>query len=264
VKLANRLRELPGDPCIIARLHPAAHAAGSPHCDTMAYIQQVIVFDAVGTLIHCEPPAAQVYAEVARRFDSRLSLEDISRRFRQAFGRQEEIDRSQDWLTDEGREYQRWRAIVAETLDDVSDGEATFRALYDHFARPEAWRLDADAPGLIRQLREQRRCVALASNFDHRLRPILHGLIELPSLAQLFISSELGWRKPAPAFFKMIADGLGVPKSALLFVGDDLSNDYHGARDAGYTAVLLDPMNRHPQLGQDRVERLGDLGRRFA
>ncbi len=98
---------------------------------------RVVFFDAVGTLIHPEPSAPAVYAAVGRRFGSRLDVETIARRFRDAFRRQETIDRLAGWRTDEGRELARWPAIVAETLADIADPEACFRELYAALRPPE-------------------------------------------------------------------------------------------------------------------------------
>src|SRR5262245_54780253 len=102
---------------------------------------QAVAFDAVGTLLFPEPSAAVVYADVGRRFGSRLDVEEIARRFRAAFHEEEQIDVADDLRTSEEREERRWRRIVKRVLDDVSDGEQCFRRLYDHFARPDAWRL---------------------------------------------------------------------------------------------------------------------------
>ena len=74
---------------------------------------EVVVFDAVGTLIHPEPPAATVYAEVGRRFGGCHSVEVIAPRFAAAFAREEEADRAAGWRTSEDRESRRWRDIVA-------------------------------------------------------------------------------------------------------------------------------------------------------
>ena len=46
---------------------------------------RAVVFDAVGTVIHPDPPAAEVYVEVGRRFGSRLGMADIVGRFAAAF-----------------------------------------------------------------------------------------------------------------------------------------------------------------------------------
>ena len=82
---------------------------------------RAVVFDAVGTLLTPEPSAAEVYAEVGRRFGSRLDLPAIRARFRAAFAQEDERDRAASWRTDPAREERRWRAIVAHTLPDVGD-----------------------------------------------------------------------------------------------------------------------------------------------
>ena len=97
---------------------------------------RAVFFDAVGTLLHPQPDAATVYAEVGRRFGSSLDAETICRRFREAMARQDDMDRANGWRTSEQREVQRWRTIVAEVLDDTTDAEACFAALYQHFGEP--------------------------------------------------------------------------------------------------------------------------------
>src|SRR3954468_9457450 len=105
---------------------------------------RAVFFDAVGTVIHPEPSAGAAYAEFGRRFGSRLEASEVRRRFAAAFQREEDEDARSGHRTDEGREVQRWRRIVASVLDDVADREGCFAPLYEHFANPAAWRADAD------------------------------------------------------------------------------------------------------------------------
>lgn len=204
---------------------------------------RAVVFDAVGTLIMPDPPAHAVYAEVGRRFGSRLDQDVITARFRAAFRAEEEVDRAAGWRTDEEREMRRWRTIVAATLDDVTDGESCFRELWRHFARPSAWRSDPDAGQVIAELRRRGLSVGIASNFDGRLRSVAAGLPALAPVSTLVISSEVGWRKPAGAFFEAVARAVRCEPGEVLHVGDDRANDYDGALAAGLRAVLL------PDLG---------------
>ena len=53
---------------------------------------RAVVFDAVGTLLHPDPAAAEVYVEIGLRFGSQLDLESVRRAFRKAFLRQEELN----------------------------------------------------------------------------------------------------------------------------------------------------------------------------
>jgi putative hydrolase of the HAD superfamily len=214
---------------------------------------RAVVFDAVGTLIFPDPPAPRVYAEVGGRHDSRLSPEVIAQRFAAAFRREEDIDRAAGLRTSEARERERWQYIVAAVLDDVEDPAACFRELFEHFSRPEAWRCDPEATAVLRELARRGYALGLASNYDRRLQGVAEGMPELTPIQRLVISSEVGWRKPSPAFFASLCQNLALSPGQVLFVGDDIANDYEGARAAGLRALLWDPHGRAPAA----VERLG-------
>jgi putative hydrolase of the HAD superfamily len=221
---------------------------------------RAVFFDAVGTLIHPEPPAPTVYAQVGRRFGSRLPLEIIRDRFLAAFQHEEHADRVNDYRTSEKREIERWRYIVSFVLDDVTDREACFEELFAHFARPSSWRCDTDAAGTLHELAARGYRLGLASNYDKRLRSVIAGLPALIPLGELVISSEVGWRKPAPAFFNAVMRAVAMPAEQILFVGDDLANDYKGARAAGIQAVHLDPRKLGtPDDGVARLNRLEQI-----
>jgi putative hydrolase of the HAD superfamily len=219
---------------------------------------QAIVYDAVGTLIHVKPSVAELYVQVGRRFGSGLDAAEVRRRFPAAFARQERIDREAGWRTNEMRERARWRDIVAEVLDDVTDTEGCFETLWDIFSRPDAWTHDADAAGVLATIRQRGVIQAVASNFDGRLRGLLDAMPALAGLAPIVISSEVGWRKPAPEFFDALRRALQLPAERILFVGDDRANDFDAARSAGMRALLLDPTGRHDDVAE-RLERLRDV-----
>src|SRR5205823_5220813 len=101
------------------------------------------------------PPATAVYAEVGRRYGSRLSPVEIAPRFVSAFQREEIFDRRHGLQTSEEREILRWRHIVGEVLDDVADAEQCFQTLFDHFGSATSWRCDAEAAATISALAER-------------------------------------------------------------------------------------------------------------
>ncbi len=218
-----------------------------------------VFLDAVGTLLHPDPPAAQVYFEVGRRHGSRLDASVVAQRFAHAFRRQDEADHATGLRTDEAHEEARWRAIVAEVLSDVSDAEACFVQLHQHFAQPQSW---ACAPGTaqtLATLSDQGYQLGIASNFDSRLRRVATGIDALRPLRHLVISTEVGWRKPAPAFFVELCRRTGLLPQQILFLGDDAVNDYQGARAAGLQALLLDPDHRCPVGPEARLRSLSEL-----
>ncbi len=220
---------------------------------------QAVFFDAVGTLIHPDPAAGLVYAEIGRRFGSRYTFPTIASRFAQAFAKEESADRAANLRTSEEREFRRWRNIVAQVLDDVADPEACFLEIYQHFAGTGAWRLAAAAAEVLDHLAGRGLVLGLASNYDQRLRGLARSLPALNRLQHLVISSEVGWRKPAGEFFQAVARSAHLPPERILFVGDDPANDYEGATAAGLGALLLAGVDTYPSFTGPRLAHLRDL-----
>jgi putative hydrolase of the HAD superfamily len=220
---------------------------------------RAVFFDAVGTLIHPDPPASDVYANVGRRFGSRLDSTAIGPRFRAAFHRQEDYDREHGYRTNCEREVQRWRSIVAEVLDDVTDPQACFQTLFEHFARPDAWRCESDTGAVLGALVKLGYRLGLASNYDTRLHQVADGLPQLQPLRHRVISAEVGFCKPTAGFFQKVCEAADAAPQQILVVGDDFVDDYEGAIAAGLSAILYDPSGAHPDKMTVRIARLGDL-----
>jgi putative hydrolase of the HAD superfamily len=220
---------------------------------------RAVFFDAVGTVIHPAPAAADAYVAIGRRFGSRLAPDEVRRRFSASFKRQEEHDLRSGLRSDEQRELDRWRQIVAEVLDDVADLNGCFDALYDHFARPGSWRCEPGTAEVLDALRQAGYQVGLASNFDSRLRLVVEGLSELAAARQMAISAEIGWKKPAPRFFATLCELAGAEPERVLLVGDDPDNDFAGARCFGLHALLFDPAGRSALPPEQRIGSLREL-----
>jgi putative hydrolase of the HAD superfamily len=227
-----------------------------PH---LTSITRAVFFDAVGTLIHPRPSAPTVYAAVAERYGLSLSAADVRERFVAAYLNEEAADVRANWLTSEARERARWHTIVCETLSGVSDAEACYRELFDHFAQPEAWEPDADAGAVLGALAARGLVLGMGSNYDARLWSVLAGFAQFDALKpRVLISSEVGARKPGAGFFSEVTRAAGCEPGEVLFVGDDLDNDYAGATNAGLRAVLLDPHARYAHVPH-RAARLAQL-----
>ncbi|MCI0379595.1 MAG: HAD family hydrolase [Gemmataceae bacterium] len=234
----------------------------------MAKQLQAVFFDAVGTLFHAKPAVAKVYWSVAKRFGSSLTAAEIQSRFAYAFGAEETRDRDNAFRTDEARELRRWRDIVRYALTDVTDPEACLAELYAHFGRPEAWQCHPDAASLLAHLADAGYRLGLASNYDQRLHAVVGGHLGMPFLSagkqecclHVVVSATVGWKKPAPEFFQAVCRAVQLAPEEIVFVGDDVDNDAHGARRAGLRAVLFDSEQKYEHLWDGpRIARLTDL-----
>jgi putative hydrolase of the HAD superfamily len=208
---------------------------------------RAVLFDAVGTLIYPDPPVSAAYAAAGARFGSQLTEVQVRARFTQAFARSEAEDGQQRrHATDEERERRRWQSIVAEVFDDVTQHAPLFTILWEHFAAPEHWRLFNDVAPAWRELQSRGLLLGVASNFDRRLLQICRGTPPLDACSNVFVSSEIGSRKPGQAFFRAIEHCLELRPAELLLVGDDPENDDRGAIGAGWNSLLIDRRGSAP------------------
>ncbi|MGA4538441.1 HAD family hydrolase [Uniformispora flossi] len=121
----------------------------------------------------------------------------------------------------------------ADVPDAAEAAEAVFASL------PDA-AVDADAASTVRALHRQGwRCV-LACNTERSAAARLRTLAEAgiaDCFASAVLSSEIGFRKPHPEFYAVVARACAVPADQILFVGDNLSKDVLGPRAYGMHTV---------------------------
>ncbi|MGI8979194.1 MAG: HAD-IA family hydrolase [Pirellulaceae bacterium] len=196
---------------------------------------RAVLFDAVGTLIYPHPPVAEVYHREAQKHGSKYSVNEIAGRFRAVIARHHQGGR-----TSESLERERWRRIVHDVIDDVEDSQELFlSALWKHFGAASSWRLFEDVAPTWQDLSRRGYLLGIASNFDSRLRTICRGLSPLTECRRIFVSSEVGFPKPEPRFYRAVEVQLGLRSEQILLIGDDHAADVAGPLSAGWQAIWL-------------------------
>lgn len=210
-----------------------------------------VVFDAVGTLIHPDPPVARVYQEVGARYGGSRTEAELADLFRSTMA-----VRPAESQTSEDIERKFWQQTVESVIGSVRDPQACFHDLYAHFARPNSWRMADDAAAVLNHLRRLGTRIAVASNFDERLLQVLAGFPDLGRLDACVISSQVGWRKPHLKFYHAVLAATGCPAEEIVMIGDSLEQDILPARQLGMQAIHLAP----PGSGSaPTVASLGEL-----
>lgn len=96
-----------------------------------------------------------------------------------------------------------------------------------------------DVLGLVQQARALRPCFCFTNtNPVHRLAWSRDYPDVVAAFDEIFVSSDLGMRKPDVPAYRAVAARIGVPPSAILFF-DDLAENVAGARAAGMQAVQV-------------------------
>jgi putative hydrolase of the HAD superfamily len=117
------------------------------------------------------------------------------------------------------------------------DLEKCFEMLYAHFAAPGSWSLRAGVQQALVELRARGLGLAVVSNFDRRLLPVLAGLGVGAYFDCVVLPSDVGAEKPSPKIFQCALESLGVTPAETVFVGDDSARDILPARALGMNAI---------------------------
>lgn len=205
---------------------------------------RVVAFDAVGTLIYAEPSVTATYCRILNELSGRPIDETLVRRV--LAERLASRSTHDDLTTNEASERQFWYDLIAELVPSADRVDECFHALYDHFGLAANWRCYDEVAATLAGLKSAGRQLVLASNFDERLNTVCAGLEELSGISRVMISSEIGWRKPAPEFFGIVCRQTDCRPDEILFVGDDLFNDIHGAKQAGMATAWIDRKGQTP------------------
>lgn len=207
-------------------------------------IPQLIFFDAAGTLFDVRGNVGKIYQRVAARHgllaDANLLQKEFARAFRQqpplAFPTglpPDELDR---------RERAWWRALVADVFGALHQHpafDAFFADVYETFTRAEAWHVFADVAPALQALRARGIRLAVLSNFDSRLDPILAATGLAQYFDAVYVSTRCGAAKPDARFFQAALAAQNVAAANVWHVGDACREDVQGAHTAGIRAFWL-------------------------
>jgi putative hydrolase of the HAD superfamily len=145
-----------------------------------------------------------------------------------------------------------WHSLVNQSflgLTQTPVSDSFFADLYDHFAQSEAWHIFDDVLPALQFLKSRGLKLGIISNWDERLRPLLHSLKLDIYFQAVVISCEAGACKPSPAIFHQAAQKLALGPREILHIGDSATLDSAGATAAGLQALLL-ARDEDPESGQ--------------
>lgn len=219
------------------------------------------LFDAGGTLIHPDwPRLAGLAAESCGRTFEAAELERAFGEMLLAFNAEAQRP-GYTKAADQARPHWTFRrAYRSLGLSDEACEQAIARLDAAHAERHVWCGPDPDAARVLEELRRRGLRLAVISNTeDGRLADAL-AAAGLADRFDLLVDSHLvGASKPDAAIFRYALERLGVGAGEAAFVGDSYAHDALAARAAGLRAVLLDPLDRHPESLCPRIRRLGEL-----
>jgi putative hydrolase of the HAD superfamily len=225
---------------------------------------QAITIDAMGTLIL---PAPSIGAVLAKGLSDEVPHGvDLEGALSEAFRRAHEgalTSRKTECITERGEKL-FWGKVYHQVLQAVfpHEKEPFFKKctkkIWEAVGRPENW---DEVPGSRPPLELLSRCgykIYIFSNGDSRLPKILKGLGLTTLVEEVFVATDIGYRKPHPQAFLTVQENIGLPPHALLHVSGERELHAQGALQAGWNAAFVGPVP--PKNERIRhLQRLGDL-----
>jgi putative hydrolase of the HAD superfamily len=197
---------------------------------------RAVTIDALGTLVHMQPPGPHLRDELRERAGVDVSEERATAGFAAEIryylehhlegGDPESLDALRDRCAGVLRD-----ALGIEDVELSVVREAMLAAL--HF---EAF---PDAAPALEQLRSRDIAMVAASNWDSSLPQVLERTGLAPLLDGVVSSAAAGAAKPDRRLFEAALELAQVPPREALHVGDRLENDIDGARALGMRAALI-------------------------
>jgi putative hydrolase of the HAD superfamily len=196
---------------------------------------QAVLLDALGTLVHFEPPAPRLRAVLRDRHGievSEAAAEDAIRAEIAFYRAHLHEGRDAGSLAD-------LRRRSAEAMRPALGVSAPLGVLTAALLASLRFHAYPDVPPALRALRALGLRIVVVSNWDHSLheRLVETGLAALVDGA--VASAEIGAAKPDRAIFDRALELAGAPADAALHVGDSPEADAAGALAAGLRAVLV-------------------------
>lgn len=138
---------------------------------------------------------------------------------------------------------------------DKSTLQKVASTLIDQFSTKECWGKFEKSNELIAALKDAGKTVGVISNSDPRLHDILREM-DMPKLDFVVTSYEAGVEKPKEEIFKLaiVASGLSIAPHEALHIGNDAQKDFVGAKNAGWSAILINSEDKNSPNFKDIQE----------
>jgi putative hydrolase of the HAD superfamily len=210
---------------------------------------RAVLLDALGTLVHFEPPAPLLRAALRERIGVEVTPKASETAIRDeiAFYRAH-LHEGRDAASLADLRRRSAEAMRPALGIDADLTEVLLAALRFH-AYPDA------APALA-TLRSRGLAIVVVSNWDHSLHERLTETGLAPLVDAAVASAELGHAKPERAIFEHALALAGVEPGEALHAGDSPDEDVGGALAAGLRAVLV---ARGVRPDEARVPVIGSL-----
>ena len=209
-------------------------------------IPKVIFLDAVGTIFGVKNSVGHIYNQISSKYGVTREPQILNQYFYQSFKESSPLAFGEKKYEEiQQLEYIWWEKIAyqsfakADALSEFSDFYAFFQELYEYFKTSKPWFIYTDIIPCLQQWQQQGIELAIISNFDTRIFPVLESLNLQSYFQTVTISSLTGVAKPEQKIFLQALAKHNCPPEKAWYIGDSLKEDYWGAKAVGMESFWL-------------------------
>lgn len=183
---------------------------------------RLVSFDAHQTLITPKASIGSTYAQVAANYGHRRDAVALDSRFPVAF-QQTKDEWSVPYGANDVDARRFWMRVVERTFMNPIPMEVS-RACYDIFGTPTCWEVLPGVQETLEAIHAEGIPMAVVSNFDVRLAPLLQAL-KLGPFSQVVVSATIGEAKPSGKLIQVACQSIGCTPQQVLHIGDSERED---------------------------------------
>lgn len=227
---------------------------------------KAVFFDLDGTLRHSVPSGGDVFTDYARTLGFRITHEDRIRALRwEHLYWANSMDLRDDLLAHSGETENFWVEYSRRRLVSLGVAPALAREYAPQVSAHmgEAYRPESIVPDAVRrtlgQLQQGGYIMAVLSNRNESFTQLLdeHKIVTFFDFS--IPAGEVQAWKPDPGLFEHALRRAGVTAGQAVYVGDNYFADVVGARRAGLTPILVDPLDIFPEADCIRIRAFDEL-----
>ena len=210
----------------------------------MNFAPQVILFDGHGTLTYSTFSTLARYIWLAKKNGFKHSREvikqcyyELKANYFQFLKQKAQLKQPVIWEQDRQKWFKLEKALFKKIRIKNHYEQLSYQIL-DNYMSPKNQHIYKDVRPILQYLKQKKYHLGVITNSDSRYRRILrfHGVDQY--FDHLFISSEIGYKKPSQKIFNSVSQYFQLPLSQMWYIGDNYELDAKAAAEAGFQKAL--------------------------
>lgn len=219
---------------------------------------RLVTFDITDTLLRFRQAPSIEYARVAAQFDINIAdHERLEKCFKQEFRLMSRKYPNFGRNTIDLSWYDWWRLLVKNIFHcmDPNIEETKLKLLAERlieiYRTKECWCLMDGTEEILRRIKENHKILGVISNFDPSLSKVLKEMEILDNFDFVLTSYEAGFQKPDANIYGFPLRKYDLEPHEALHIGNLYSLDYLGARQAGWSSLLITSIEKELQKADE-------------